>query len=225
MSAAGFDTDCGGSVVKGRQGRLVIGWHQCVALEMCVHLRICVWSQTISEYCKAKYIAPANLHRSPRMLIRCHPLTLHWMLISSAADTVYYFLWVPTPIHQFTILPIPGAIQPKSHPRLSSMTAPLSLCLVFNCLMPQGLLGAGWAGLNIFSGRGRGGLGDRTLAVSGAGVERRDGEAADKPTMGSHSPRQERREILCKRGQRKHPLRSSSTFTAFTDYPDVFSFC
>lgn len=43
-------------------------------------------------------------------------------------------------------------------------------------------------------------MGDRTLAVSGAGVEKRDGEGADKPTVGSqvvgsHSLRWERREL------------------------------
>lgn len=62
------------------------------------------------------------------------------------------------------------------------MTAPLSSCPVFNCPMPQGLLGASWAGLNVFS---TGGGGDRALVVSGAGVWRRDGEGADEETMGS----------------------------------------
>lgn len=43
-------------------------------------------------------------------------------------------------------------------------------------------------------------MGDRTLAVSGAGAEKRDGEGADKPTVGSqvvgsHSLRWERREL------------------------------
>lgn len=65
IRAQGFDMDCGGrlgSVVKGSQGRPVIGWHWNIAVDLCVCAPVWVCSQAVSEYCKAKYIAPARLH-------------------------------------------------------------------------------------------------------------------------------------------------------------------
>lgn len=67
---------------------------------------------------------------------------------SQVQQTVYHFLWAPI----LKLCRDTGASPNLRH----GMTAPLSSCPVFNCPMPQGLLGASWAGLNVFSTGGGG---------------------------------------------------------------------
>ena len=62
---------------------------------------------------------------------------------SQVQQTVYHFLWAPI----LKLCRDTGVSPNLRH----GMTAPLSSCPVFNCPVPQGLLGASWAGLNIFS--------------------------------------------------------------------------
>lgn len=160
ISAEGFDMDCAGrlgSVVKGSQGRLVIGWHQ----NVCVY--VCVRSQAMSEYCKAKYIAPARLLCFQGVDMLPSPCTRVNVDLKHNRRGILFSLGpstklTPTPPnpHQHIATTSSAAIQERSH--LTLMTTWLSSCLVFNCPMPQGLLGASWAGLNIFSrGTRRGG--------------------------------------------------------------------
>lgn len=107
--------------------------------------------------------------------MRCLHLSLHWMLSSTPTDALYYFLRPPKP-NSSHICSLAGQV--PSEARHDSSTEPLPR---FNC--PPGL-GGGWA----FSpGGNEERWVTRTVAVSPAGVERGDGEWADKLTAGSQT--------------------------------------
>lgn len=102
IRAQGFDMDCGGrlgSVVKGSQGRPVIGWHWNIAVDLCVCVCLC---ECAVRQC-LNTVRP-NISLQPdciafRVLICCHHLALEWMLISSTTDTniIFFGLTYQTP--------------------------------------------------------------------------------------------------------------------------------
>lgn len=212
--------DCGGrleSVVKGSEGRLVIGWHQDVAVCLCV----CVHSQTISEYCKVKYISLQPDCIAYRVLICCHPLALQWILISSITDIVYYFLQAPLPNTPQYLCSVRGKV--PSETRHDGST---ELLLVFNCPLPQGLLGASWAGLNIFSRGMRRGWWQNTRSVRCRWGEksRRGGWQGNSGETSSGKPviqMQRGDRALYKRRSTQEASITCSSTTALTDtyYP------
>ena len=192
-----------GSLVKGSQGNLVIGWQNievCVCVSVCVCvwerdcLTVCTCSQAMPEYCKAKYVASARLHSFLDAHMLPSPCSRVDVALMYNRHSIL-FPWAPIPNSH---LPLQ---QYRQDPNWDSAwqldCAPASFLIVPCPGGCQELAGRGWT----FSpgGMRRDGW-DRTLAMSGAGAEKRDGEGADKLTMGSwvvrsHSLRWERRQL------------------------------
>lgn len=161
-------------------------------------MRVCVW---VCVQRGNVWILKGQINRSGQTALLLGSwyaaITLHssecW---SQVQQTWYIIFFLPIPDY-FT----PAEIQAMSHWRLE--WAPASF-LIVPCLRGcQQPTGRGWT----LSPGGWGELGDRTLAVSGAGVKKRDGEGTDKlavgsQVVGSHSFRWERRELYI---SRKHP--------------------
>lgn len=168
-----MDCEAGlGSVVKGMRGRAVIGSDWNITVDLWAHVctvrrylntvmpNVSLWTDCISFW----------------LLIGCHHLALEWMLITSPTDTVYRLRAYQIP---FTSVDI----QSGSHLRHGT-TAWMSSRLDLIVPGPRGcweLAGQGWT----FPLGGWGKEGDRTVAVSHAGAERRDGEGTDNLTAGS----------------------------------------
>lgn len=132
--------------------------------------------------------------------ICCHPLTLQWFLNSRATNRLQCFLWPSVPNSPNTFV----LTEARSHLR-PCMTAPRSSCWFLIVPCPRGCWeqdGRGWT----FSPGWWGEVSDRTLAVSGASAEKRDGEVSAKETVGSRVVEslsfrcREKREAL-----RRHP--------------------